>query len=126
MAASVRTYRVREGEGGGAVAAACTVSASWAVWASELYEPVKVTVAEEAEVFAATANVTCCGVPGVTFGPDGETVTPEGKPVTWIATGELKPLEGATVREIDAEEPAATVKLAGEGDRVKSGVGCVG
>lgn len=93
------------------------------VWLREPDEPVKVREAVDGDTYAADVNVSCPDCPGVTCRLVGETDTPDGSPVTPIVTGEVNPLEPVTVTEVVAEEPAATVRLELEAERLKSGLG---
>jgi hypothetical protein len=69
----------REKSGGGA---ACTVSASVAVWVREPEVPVKVMVGEaDTAVVAAVRVVVADGCDGVRVSVEGLAVTPEGSPV---------------------------------------------
>lgn len=71
-------------------------------------------------------NVSSTDCPGATWGLAGENVTPDGRPVSPISTGEVNPLEAVTVTEVVAEAPAVTLSLVLETERLKSGLGGVG
>jgi hypothetical protein len=85
--------------------------------------PVIVTLdcAEGAD--AAAEKVTSCGVPGVTVGLEGETVTPVGRPLNWMLICEVKPLVPEAERDAISEPPAGSEILAGLMDKVNSGLG---
>ena len=103
-------------------AAAATFSVNVAVCTSAPDVPVTVTVLEPATALAAAVSVSVCGVPGVTVGVAGFTVTPAGNPLTAIPTPALNPLTPLTDTAVDPlAPPAVTLTVVGFTASVKSG-----
>lgn len=108
------------------MAAAWRVSASAAVWESEVDVPVKVIVGAADGVVMGAVKVTVavadCVDVGLSVSVDGLAVTPEGRPEMDTDTEPLKELSEAAVMVMALlVVPAVTESEAGEAEREKSG-----
>jgi len=79
-------------------------------------------VTEPAGVVLEVENTMVAWAPTVAVAGDGDTDTPEGKPLTDTLTGELNPLSCVMETVIDVEAPCHKPTVVGETARMKSGV----
>jgi hypothetical protein len=104
--------------------AAAIFSVNVAVCTNAPEVPVTVTVLVPATALAAAVTVSVCGVPGVTVGVAGFTVTPAGSPLTAIPTPAVNPFTPLTETAVDPPAPpAVTLTVVGFTEIVKSAGG---
>jgi hypothetical protein len=84
-------------------------------------EPSTVRKAVDETTEAAEVKVRFRGAPGFTCRSAAEEVTPAGRPLTSIVTGDENPFKGVTNRETESDEPAGSAMLDGATERLKSG-----
>jgi hypothetical protein len=89
------------------------------MWVPE--EPSTVRKAVEETTEAAEVKVRFFRVPAITCISGGEGVTPAGRPVTSIVTGDENPFKGVMDTETESDEPAGSAMLDGATERLKSG-----